>query len=151
MFKLPSYWYQQTNTSDLSFVVVPGFEPRQVSLDSSVAFLLVSVSISLSLLASLALITLSSSSSLLSFCHSLSLCLLIAHPLNLSPSFPPCLFLALQTEGGLLQLPIPLQPPIPPRAPLCNSSTDQSRSRHAQGSRVPTRSLLGALVPAALS
>lgn len=73
LFKLPSYWYRQTNTSDLSFVVVPGFEPRQVSLDSSAAFLLVSVSISLSLLAPLALITLSPSSSLLSFCHSLSL------------------------------------------------------------------------------
>ena len=77
-----------------SFVVVPGFEARQVSLfGSSVVFILVPVSVCLSLLASLALITLSSSSSLLSFCHSLSLCLLSAHPLKLSPSFPPGLFL----------------------------------------------------------
>lgn len=116
MFKLPSYWYQQIQVT--SFVVVPGFEPRQVSLfGSSVVFLLVSVSISLSLLASLALITLSSSSSLLSFCHSLSLCLLSAHPFNLSPSFPPGLFLALQTERGLLQLPAPLQPAVLPEHP----------------------------------
>ena len=37
---------------------------------------------------------------------------------------------------GLLQLPVPLQPAIPPRAPLCNCFTDQSRSRHARGSKV---------------
>lgn len=98
LFKMPSYWYQQTNTSDfircgawiwtqagLPLWLFSGFPPcfcTHLSLPFG----------------SLAPITLSSSSPLLSFCHSLSLCLLRAHPLNLSPSFPPGLFLALQTE-----------------------------------------------------
>lgn len=116
MFKLPSYWYQQIQVT--SFVVVPGFEPRQVSLfGSSVVFLLVSISISLSLLASLALITLSSSSSLLSFCHSLSLCLLSAHPLI---SLPPSLLVSswpCRLREGCFSSPPPFSQPFLPEHP----------------------------------
>lgn len=89
---------------------------RSPSLTLQVVFLLVSVPISLpfgSLAPDYAVLIFPSSV----FCHSLSLCLLRAHTLNLSPSFPPGLFLALQTEGSCFSSLSPFSHPFLPECP----------------------------------